>query len=149
MGKRGKKEIWIRQHPELDPVSPDLDPATSGYGSGFAGSRSGEIRIWIRFRRIQLRQYPDLDPFWPDLDPGSGSKDMVMDPFRLYKSPSKALMRWCMSWYCTMWPGGLAHRHAAAPGGAGGPARCRAPGGGGAVHLHLHRSPPPPQYSIL
>ena len=27
---------------------------------------------------------PDLDPFLPDLDPGSGSKDMVMDPFRLY-----------------------------------------------------------------
>ena len=75
--------IWTRQHQELDPISPDLDPETSGYGSGFAGSRSGEIRIWIRFCRIQIRQYPDLDPFWPDLDPGSGSKEMVMDPFRL------------------------------------------------------------------
>ena len=59
------------------------DPAATGSGSGFAGSRSGEIRIWIRFCRIQIRQYPELDPFWPNLDPGSGSKDMVMDPFRL------------------------------------------------------------------
>ena len=58
----------------------------------FTGSsRSGSyriwirfIRIWIRFCRIQIRQYLELDPFWPDLDSGSGSKDMVMDPFRLY-----------------------------------------------------------------
>ena len=28
---------------------------------------------------------PDPDPVLPDPDPGSGSKDMVMDPFRLYQ----------------------------------------------------------------
>jgi len=68
MGNLGSGSNWIQIRKQPDP---DLD---------IAGSRSGEIRIWIRFRR----QYPDLDPFWPDLDPGSGSKDMVMDPFRLY-----------------------------------------------------------------
>ena len=41
--------------PDPDPVWPDLDPAISGSGSGLPGSRSGNIRIWIRF-------LPDLDP---------------------------------------------------------------------------------------
>ena len=93
----GSNRIQIRMLPDLDPGKPDPDPdiarsrsgqtgsgsGLSGSGSGFAGSRSGEIWILIRFCRIQIRQYPELDPFWPDLDPGSGSKDMVMDPFRL------------------------------------------------------------------
>ena len=34
--------------PDPDPVWPDLDPAISGSGSGLPGSRSGNIRIWIR-----------------------------------------------------------------------------------------------------
>ena len=41
--------------PDPDPVWPDLDPAISGSGSGLPGSRSGNIRIWIRL-------LPDLDP---------------------------------------------------------------------------------------
>ena len=41
--------------PDPDPVWPDLDLAISGSGSGMPGSRSGNIRIWIRF-------LPDLDP---------------------------------------------------------------------------------------
>ena len=42
--------VW----PELDPVWPELDPAMSGSGSSLPGSRSGNIRIWIRL-------VPDLD----------------------------------------------------------------------------------------
>ena len=71
-----KTQIKIRQHPDPDPDLPDLNPANSGSGSGFAGSRSGEFRIWIRICRIQIRPYPDLDPVLPDPDPaisGSGS----------------------------------------------------------------------------
>ena len=41
--------------PDPDPVWPDLDLAISGTGSGLPGSRSGNIRIWIRL-------LPDLDP---------------------------------------------------------------------------------------
>ena len=41
--------------PDPDPVWPDLDPAISASGSGFPGSRSGNIRMWIRL-------LPDLDP---------------------------------------------------------------------------------------
>ena len=41
--------------PDPDPFLPDLDPATSGSGSGLPGSRSGNIRIWIRLLQ-------DLDP---------------------------------------------------------------------------------------
>ena len=41
--------------PDPDPVWPDLDPAISGSGSGLPGSKSGNIRIWIRL-------LPDLDP---------------------------------------------------------------------------------------
>ena len=41
--------------PDPGPVWPDLDPAISGSGSGLPGSRSGNIRIWIRL-------LPDLDP---------------------------------------------------------------------------------------
>ena len=50
--KQVKIKIKIRRNPELDPVLPDLDPAKSGTGSVLAGSRSGKIRIWIRFGRI-------------------------------------------------------------------------------------------------
>ena len=42
--------------PDPDPVWPDLDPAISGSGSGLPGSRSGNIRIWIRLL---------LDPRFP------------------------------------------------------------------------------------
>ena len=41
--------------PDPDTVWPDLDLAISGSGSGLPGSRSGNIRIWIRL-------LPDLDP---------------------------------------------------------------------------------------
>ena len=41
--------------PDPDLVWLDLDPAISGSGSGLPGSRSGNIRIWIRL-------LPDLDP---------------------------------------------------------------------------------------
>ena len=41
--------------PDPDPVWPDLDLAISGSGSGLPGSRSSNIRIWIRL-------LPDLDP---------------------------------------------------------------------------------------
>ena len=85
-----KTQIKIRQHPDPDPDLPDLNPANSGSGSG-------KFQIWIRFCRIQIRQYPELDPFWPDLDLGSSSKDMIMDPFRLYcgEELQGTMVCWC------------------------------------------------------
>ena len=62
--------------PDLVLFLPYLDPATSGSGSGFAGSLPGQIRVEIRFHRISTRQYPGLDPVSPGLYPaksGSGS----------------------------------------------------------------------------
>lgn len=46
----------ILQHPDLDQVLQDLDPASSGSGFGFAGSLPGEIRVWIRSHRISTKQ---------------------------------------------------------------------------------------------
>ena len=70
--------------PDPDPVWPDLDPAISGSGSGLPGSRSGNIRIWIRL-------LPDLDPV------AAGSKV----PHGL-SGPVQALLQGC--WFAGVAP---------------------------------------------